>query len=589
MNSNNYVENIHDETYERKFNIKCIDEKNMIYDSFRDKEYLNGEWNFQIDPYDTCLRSKWYEEIKYDQNGNKIPVDYEFDKWDTIKVPSCYNIQDKAYLYYEGPVIYTRRFNYENKGENRVFIKFGAVNYTAKIFLNKNYLGYHNGGSTPFYVEVTGLLNKENRLIVVADNTRKEEYVPNKNTDWFNYGGIYRDVELIRLPKTFIKEFFIFLEPRSGFKKINVYIKVDGEKTEGQAIIKIDELNIYEKINITNCEGYLSFEAKPELWSPNNPKLYDVEVFFENDSIKDKVGFREIITSGTDVYLNGEKIYLKGVSCHEESVKNGKAISDEEMIENFKIAKEMNCNFMRLAHYPHTEKAARLADELGILLWEEIPVYWAIDFSNDKTFNDAKNQLTELIKRDRNRASVIIWSIGNENNDSDERLNFMSLLVEEARKLDRTRLISAACLIDNCNLVINDRLEQYLDIIGINEYYGWYDPDLSKLEKIFKNSNIKKPVIISEFGADAKAGERGTVNDMGTEEYQLSIYKQQISLISKINYICGMSPWILYDFRCPRRTNNFQKMYNIKGLLSADKKYKKLSYYFMKSFYETLN
>ena len=356
-------------------------------------------------------------------------------------------------------------------------------------------------------------------------------------------------------------------------------------KINCQATVKIFELGLDKEIKIKDGKGNQEIECQPELWSPDNPKLYKVEVSCGYDSIKENIGFREIAVKGTDIYLNGKKIFLKGISCHEESVTNGKAITEEEIIENLKLAKEMNCNYMRLAHYPHTEKTAKIADEMGIMLWEEIPVYWAIDFDNPVSLFDAKNQLKELINRDINRASVIIWSVGNENADTNSRLNFMKTLAVAAKEEDPTRLVSAACLVDHVENKIADRLADYLDIIGLNEYYGWYDPNFEKLPSCFNNSNITKPVVISEFGADAGAGYRGTQDDLFTEDMQEDIYKKQIETLSKVEYIKGMSPWILYDFRCPRRHNKIQRGYNLKGLLSRDKKHKKLAYYIMQQFY----
>ncbi|MDF2596887.1 MAG: uidA, partial [Clostridia bacterium] len=262
------------------------------------------------------------------------------------------------------------------------------------------------------------------------------------------------------------------------------------------------------------------------------------------------------------------------------------AVTEEEILENIRLAKELNCNYMRLAHYPHTGRVAELADELGVMLWEEIPVYWAIDFGNEKTMEDAENQLTELIKRDKNRASVIIWSVGNENPDTDLRLSFMSRLAVKAKALDPTRLVSAACLVNHVDLKIQDRLEAYLDVIGVNEYYGWYEPDFNKLIQMLKNSEPQKPVIISEFGGDGVSGHYGSIDELGTETCQENIYKNQVAMFEETPYIKGTSPWILFDFRCPRRHARFQNGYNIKGLLSADKKHKKLAFYIMQEFYK---
>jgi beta-glucuronidase len=585
--ADNFVDSIHDESYELPYLAKPITHQSMIYDAGREKESLNGYWNFGIDQYDTCLRAKWYEEKYVDEDGRYNPMDFSFDEWEKILVPSCWNMQKEKYFLYEGSAVYTRTFLYANHGEERVFLKFGAVNYDAKVFLNREYLGCHKGGSTPFYIEVTGKLQERNRILVVANNTRKRTHVPCENTDWFNYGGIYRGVELIRLPGTFIKDFSISLIPDGSFANIRVALDVDGPENNGSAVLTISELGIRQSIEIRDGKGSAVIAARPELWSPDNPKLYAVSVTYRNDEIREKIGFREIRVEGQEIILNGKPIFLKGISAHEESVVNGKAVTDAEIIENFKLAKEMNCNYMRLAHYPHTERAAQIADEMGILLWEEIPVYWAIDFQNEETYRDAENQLTELIRRDRNRASVIVWSVGNENADTDARLTFMSSLARKAKELDPTRLVSAACLLDHVNHVIKDRLAEHLDVIGANEYYGWYQTDFNNLIKLFENSKPDKPVIITEFGADAKAGHRGTVDEKGTEDCQRDIYKKQVSVLGRIPYVKGMSPWILYDFRCPRRLHPItQNYYNTKGLLSEDKTYKKPAFYVMQQFYQ---
>lgn len=583
----NFVESIHNESFEQQYLSKIITHHSMICDCGREKESLNGFWNFGIDQYDTCLRARWFEEKYVDEEGRTNPMDFSFDEWEKIKVPSTWNTQQEKFFYYEGSAVYTRTFTYCNQGEDRVFLKFGAVNYDAKIFINREYLGYHKGGSTPFFVEVTGLLQESNRILVVANNTRKRSHVPCENTDWFNYGGIYRDVELIRLPGTFIKDFVISLVPDSKYSKIEVALSVEGLQLDGRGVLTIDELDLTIPIEVIGGRGYAVFDAQPELWSPEHPKLYDVSFTYQDDRVREKIGFREIRVEGTDILLNGKKVFLKGICAHEESVTNGKAVTGAEILENFKLAKEMNCNYMRLAHYPHTEKAAKLADELGIMLWEEIPVYWAIEFHNEETYQDAENQLTELIKRDRNRASVIIWSVGNENADTEARLKFMSSLAMKARELDPTRLVSAACLLDHVNHVIDDRLARYLDIIGANQYYGWYQTDIHNLIKLFENSRPDKPVVITEFGAGAMAGHRGAVDEKGTEDCQLDIYKKQVEVLGKISYIKGTSPWILYDFRCPRRLHPItQNYYNRKGLLSEDKSYKKPAFYVMQEFYK---
>ncbi len=372
--------------------------------------------------------------------------------------------------------------------------------------------------------------------------------------------------------------------PDGGFNKIRASVSLS-ECTEGKAGLKIDELKIDEEIDIVNGKGETEIVSDLRLWSPEDPYLYDVTVSYNEDTVSDRVGFREIKVKGREILLNGQSIFLKGISAHEDSTDNGRALTDEERIENIRLAKELGCNFMRVAHYPHHERMAKLADEMGIMLWEEIPVYWAIRFEREETYEDAHNQLAELIERDYNRASVIIWSVGNENADTDSRLSFMKGLADYAHETDPSRLVSAACLVDEAENRIADRLADSLDIIGVNEYCGWYSPDFERLPALMKNSDPDKPVIITEFGADAMRGNTGDPDRKGTEEYQALVYERQLDTLLKIDYVKGISPWILYDFRCPRRTSIIQKYYNRKGLLDETKTYRKPAFYVLQKYY----
>ena len=576
---------IHIEDYLAEYEMGIAGFDTMLFDRGRKAESLNGQWHYAVDQYDTCLRQKWFLEKNRDAKGFTLPTDYSFDEWPLMYLPCCWNTAAPEYLLYEGPMVFTRRFEYEpvREGE-RVFLKIGAANYVCRVFINGSYAGMHRGGSTPAYFEIGKYLQRDNRILIVADNTRRPAQVPPENTDWFNYGGIYRDIELFRVPADYIKDFQIELVPDGTFGSVSARVTVSG-KADAAAVLSIPELGIREEIPVSGGRGAVTLKAEPELWSPENPKLYEVSLECMGDRVSDRVGFREIRVKGRQIFLNGQPIFLRGVSAHEDSVKDGKALTDAERVENIRIAKELGCNFMRAAHYPHSERMAQLADELGLLLWEEVPVYWAIRFEREDTYRDAENQLSELILRDYNRASVIIWSVGNENLDSDERLKFMGGLAERAHELDQTRLVSAACLVNGAHNRIEDRLEKYLDVIGLNEYCGWYSPDFASLPDLLENSDPEKPVIITEFGADALAGHHGTVSDKGTEECQAYVYERQTAVLRTIPYIQGMTPWILYDFRCPRRTSSLQRYYNTKGLCSADKTYKKAAFYVLQKFY----
>ncbi len=579
-------QDIHITQYSDGYEERKATAQTMIYEGMRQRQSLDGLWHYGIDQYDTCLRSKWYEEQYYDENGLQLPVDFSFDEWPVMQLPCCWNMVKPELFLYEGSMVYTRKFLLQPREGERIFLKIGAANYLCRVFMNKQFVGMHRGGSTPAYFDITDYAAKENRMIIVVDNTRRSAQVPMENTDWFNYGGIYRSMELFFVPELFIRDMSVSLDKEDPTRgRIRVKLTLS-QPTEGQARFRIPELSVDELIAIKDGEGELCILAQPQLWEPEHPVLYQVKAEFGNDTLIDRIGFRDIRVDKKRILLNGKEIFLRGVSCHEESAVNGKALTDQERIENIRLAKELGCNFMRLAHYPHNENMAKLADELGLLLWEEVPVYWAIDFDNPATYQDAENQLLELINRDKNRASVIIWSVGNENLDTESRYRFMSSLTEAARKADPTRLVSAACLVDHEINIIRDRLGACLDVIGINEYCGWYQPDFGKLPDLLQRSQPDKPVIITEFGADARAGHRGSVTEKGTEDCQAEIYRQQVEAISQISYVQGMTPWILYDFRCPRRLSMIQNYYNLKGLCSADKKQKKLAFGVLQEFYD---
>jgi beta-glucuronidase len=245
-------------------------------------------------------------------------------------------------------------------------------------------------------------------------------------------------------------------------------------------------------------------------------------------------------------------------------------------------AKELGCNFVRLAHYPHNENMVRLADEMGLMVWAEIPVYWTVLFDNKETYHNAEDQLIELIRRDHNRASVIIWSMANETPVSEARLAFIRNLVKTTRDLDPTRLVSAALEVHHDpgrehTATITDPLSEYLDLVSFNQYLGWYSRETPELcSRMTWEINQDKPVIISEFGAGALQGYHGDSLTRWTEEYQEYLYRETLSMLEQIDQLRGMSPWILADFRSPRRfLPVIQDGWNRKGLISETANRKK--------------
>jgi len=315
----------------------------------------------------------------------------------------------------------------------------------------------------------------------------------------------------------------------------------------------------------------------------------------QEEEIIDQIGFRKISVEGQHILLNDEKIFLRGISIHEESpIRGGRAYSLKDAKQLLTWAKELGCNYVRLAHYPHNEHMVRLADQMGILVWEENPVYWTILWENEETFQNAKNQLTEVINRDKNRASVIIWSMANETPSGNARNLFLTKLAEHARKLDPTRLISAA--LEQSNLdgnpfvkTINDPFANVVDVLSFNQYIGWYDGLPDKCQRISWKITQDKPVLISEFGAGAKYGLHGDSLTRWSEEYQEYLYKETLKMIVKIPQLQGFSPWILVDFRSPRRNLPvIQDGWNRKGLISNDGN-KKKAFFVLKNFYNNQN
>lgn len=578
--ADNALQALHDEDYDRPFNLQNLNADTLIFSRGRKGQSLDGDWNFCVDLLDTGLRQKWFAMTPAAPEERIEPWDYDPYMGETVPVPSCWQMQKEKWYFFEGSAWYTRALDHTEAPNRRQILRIGAAQYDCKVFLNGQFLGNHYGGSTPFCVELTGALQPgRNWLMLCVNNSRTLDRVPMRNTDWFNYGGPYREITLYDLPQTVIRDLFVRLEDGA----IRVTARVDGPANSAR--FALPELGIDATLPLQDGKGELTIAATPDLWSPDNPKLYDLSLTAGEDRVEDRVGFRSITREGTDILLNGEPVFLRGISVHEDDETLGKVSNEADIRRRFAHAKELGCNFLRLAHYPHHERAAEIADEMGLMLWEEVPVYWAIDFANPATLRDADNQLRELIRRDRNRASVIIWSVGNENPDTDARLDFMRTLAQTAKDEDPTRLTSAACLVNHAKLKIEDRLAQHIDVIGLNEYYGWYEENFDELAEIGRNSNPDRPVVISETGADGDSTKQGPERGLFSLDYQDAVYAKQIATLRALDYIKGMSPWILYDFRVERRQGIFQRGWNRKGLIAADKTTKKPAFNTLAAYY----
>lgn len=556
---------------------------------------LNGTWQTIVDPYETGVGARFYENRKAASKSEL--VEYDFDKSPTLKVPGDWNSQRSDLLFYEGAVWYKKSFPWKKHADRHVFLRFGAANYTARVYLNGKELGTHEGGYTPFDFDVTDVVaDGENFAVVEVNNTRRADGVPGINTDWWNYGGLTRDVSLIEVPETFIENFGAQLV-RGSQSEVEGWVQVDtgsGAKRDARVTLEIPEAHVTQTAQ-TNAEGRAGFKfsAKVELWSPENPKLYTVNIRSGDDSVSDEIGFRTVAVQGTKILLNGNPIFLRGMSMHDEAAfRGGRAFSEEDERTLMGWAKELGCNFLRLAHYPHNEHAARLADRMGILLWEEIPVYWGISWENPATLASAEDQMRDLIARDHNRSSVILWSLSNETPNSPARVEFLKKFAAFTREQDSTRLITSALnTVDRSQpgvMSLSDPVGEFLDVLGINEYIGWYWGSPESADGMKWNIRWDRPVIISEFGAGAVAGYHADAETRFSEEYQARVYEHQLPMLKAMPMLAGMSPWVLMDFRSPRRIlPGVQDYYNRKGLIS-DRGEKKEAFFVLQKFYKEL-
>lgn len=565
----------------------------MVNCQSRNLVSLGGDWNVIIDPTGIGeWRQIWLE--KKPQKKTDF-FEYSFEGGPTLKVPGDFNSQMSELTYFEGTVWYKKQFHYALQKERRLFLYFGAVNYKADVFLNGEKIGSHEGGFTPFQFEITDKVKDGlNAVIVKVNNIRQGNGLPGYGYDWFNYGGITRDVALIETGNTYIEDYTIQLK-KGSLNTVIGQVQLNGKQPEQNIEIKIPELNLLYKTR-TDQKGVakVEFSSAFKLWSPENPKLYKVIIKSETDSVVDTIGFRSIEVQGNKVLLNRKPIFLKAVNIHEENpYKGARAYSKDDAIILLNSAKELGCNLVRLAHYPHNENMIKEAEKMGLMVWSELPVYQHIQFADSSLPSKMELMLKEMIRRDKNRCGIIIWSLSNETYPSTpNRDKALVELTKKCRVLDSARLITHVINSQkyaNNTFDVGDTLYKYSDLISINEYLGWYVPWQGIPSNIkWKLAYPDKPVFISEFGGEALYGSNYGPTDEAaywTEGYQEKIYIDQVEMFNTIPNLSGVCPWLLFDYRSSGRMHPvYQKGYNRKGLLS-EKGDKKKAWYIMKKYY----
>jgi beta-glucuronidase len=560
------------------------------------QQSLNGDWHYILDPYQNGLgsgRNGYPADEELPAGSNKL-IEYSFAKSPTIKVPGDWNTQKESLMNYEGGFWYERHVQLQPLPGRRSFLHIGAANYRARVWINGKLQCIHEGGFTAFDCEVTNTVKSgDNSIVIFVDSTRIADGVPTLKTDWYNYGGLTRDVSLVTVPVSFIDDFDLHLD-RATRSRIEGYVHVDGAQAGTQVSVELPDAKLRAE-GVTDANGRVAISLPATgltLWSPETPKLYHVVLKAGADTLTDEIGFRTIEVSGSRILLNGAPVTLHGVSIHAEApFRTGRVNNDQDVDALLGWVKELGGNFMRLAHYPHDQRMTRAADKLGILVWSEVPVYWAVEFDREDVFAKSQQQLHEEIRRDRDKASVILWSIANETPNNASRTAFLTRSAEFVHQEDATRLVTAALLVrgDVKTKVIDDPLGKALDVIGFNEYIGWYEGVPADSDATEWKISYDKPLIVSEFGGGAKAGLHGTIDQRWTEEYQADLYRHQIGMLNKIPQLRGSTPWVLMDFRSPvRELPGIQDGFNRKGLVSDQGK-KKAAFFILQKAYKENN
>jgi len=565
----------------------------LVAADLRENQSLDGAWHWSVDPYRDGVAgfhggppsestARYQDKIQADEAEKRPTALFEFDMQRSAitHLPGSWIGHAPEMRYYQGLVWYQRTFDYKPAGPGkRVYLRFGSADYAASVFLNGKPVGKHVGAFTPFAFDVTDRLRPgSNQITVGVDSARTDSDVPPPVTDWETYGGITRSVRLVTVPETFVDDAFVRLG-KDG--RILVSAHLLGQQSANAPIRLTIPALAATLEGRTDGEGNWSASlAAPrglKRWSPESPVLYDVRISAGDDRFADRIGFRTIEVQGDKILLNGKPIFLRGISMHEEELGKDpvRAMSPAAARALFdEIKQGLHGNFVRLAHYPHDESTTRLADEMGLLVWSEVPVYWRVAWDNAETLATARRMIAENIRRDRNRAAIVLWSVANETPVSDARNAFLRTLIGDVRALDDSRLVTAALLSarKGKEMRIDDPLVNDLDVMAINTYNGWYSDDpLADLPSIRWNSPVTKPLIFSEFGADALYGyhDNAAAPHKFSEEYQAEYYRRTLEMAAKVPYLRGLSPWILKDFRSPRRQHPvYQQGWNRKGLIS---------------------
>lgn len=568
---------------------------------------LSGLWDFQLDPQGAGEAAGWV---------SGLPAPRQ------IAVPASWNEQFQDTHDYLDAAWYLRRFYAPSSWQGqRIFVRVGSANYAATLWLNGRPLGNHQGGHLPFTFEVTDGLRwgEENVLAVQVEAQLTPTRVPPGNIshgglfnnfpassfDFFPFAGIQRPVTLFALPPHHIEDVTVVttIDGADGL----VTVSVVQNTASGRGRIHLSggaDLSADLVFSEGAAEATLRI-PQARLWSPADPHLYTLTVTLEqNGQVIDRyaleVGIRTVTVVGEQILLNGQPIFLTGFGRHEDFPVHGRGLNLPVAVKDHGLLQWIGANSYRTSHYPYSEEQMVLADRLGILVIDETPAV-GLFFDDDEAsiaerLRQCRQQLHELVQRDKNHPCVIAWSVANEplppnlmqrmrGQDTSpvapETTAFFHTLVDDAHRLDATRPATLAGL-GGCPL----EWLALCDVVMINRYYGWYthsgqlDAAEQALERELDALHLAlgKPIIISEFGADTLPGVHSDPPTLWSEEYQVEFLRRYLDVATRKPFIAGLHVWNLADFKTAQAIMRAAGM-NHKGVFTRDRQPKMAAHF----------
>lgn len=567
--------------------------------------------------------------------------------WEEVKLPHCYNAfdaLDPKGNYYQGPAWYKTLIPSENP-KGRILLHFEGVGQEAVVYIYTTKVGSHVGGYDEWCVDITDAVESFKNtdickkqfkgkipLSIRVDNSRNVERIPSSMSDFNVYGGIYRKLNLIYTPSLSFKKPAIesVVNSKTANARVTVTTSIINHSKLENAELTVRLYSpegklLFEKKEIVNVKAsnssQLSFDIKkPMLWSPSDPSLYTCSVTIKSaageEKYSEKVGFRyfEFVKKGPFM-LNGKRLLLRGTHRHEDQAGVGAAMTDDQIIQEMKLIKEMGVNFIRLGHYQQSELVLKLCDELGIIVWEEIP--WCRGgLGGDSYQAQAKRMLENMIAQHRNHPSIVLWGMGNENDwqgdfaefDKDKIRLFMKELNDLSHRLDSTRLTS----IRRC-----DFCSDIIDVYSPSIWAGWYrgvytdymkatEAEMKKVDRFLHvewggDSHAGRFSEYPTYGldkvnpsktADERAGDatlksgpaRVSKDGDWSESYMVELIDWHLKEQEKMPWLTGSAAWIFKDFSTPLRPENPIPYVNQKGVVERDLTPKE-SYYVFQSYW----